>query len=298
MFGVVAIVGTGMIGTSLGLALKRAGATRAIVGVDAARDAVRAARARGALDRVAASTAELGACDVIVVAVPVAALGGVLASLPPLNGAVVTDVGSVKGAVLEAARAALGAAAANFVPGHPVAGSHESGPAAATADRFDGCRVVLTPDEGTDDAALRRVEELWVAAGAGAVTTMDAAAHDRVFAYTSHLPHAVAYALIGGLLARTDADRLFAYTAGGLRDFTRIAASDPVMWRDVFLANAGRVLEAMDDFSAGLARLRGHIARGDGAALRDFLDAAAARRAVGYNDRSDSAKLHRALDED
>ena len=278
MAGAVAIVGTGMIGTSLGLALKRAGAAREIVGVDAARDAARAARARGALDRVAASTADLGACDVIILALPVAAVGGVLASLAPLNGAVATDVGSVKGAVLEAARAALGDDVANFVPGHPIAGSHESGPAAAAADRFDGCRVVLTPDGQTADAALRRVEELWVAAGAGAVTRMDAALHDRVFAYTSHLPHAVAYALIGGLLARTDADRLFAYTAGGLRDFTRIAASDPVMWRDVFLANAEHVLEAMDDFSAGVARLRGHIARADGAALRDFLDAAAAAR--------------------
>ena len=286
MFGVVAIVGTGMIGTSLGLALKRAGAAREIVGVDAARDVARAARARGALDRVAASTADLGACDVIVVAVPVGALGGVLASLRPRKDtAVVTDVGSVKGAVLEAARAALGGDVANFVPGHPIAGSHESGPGAARADRFDGCRVVLTPDERTDDAALRRVEKLWVAAGAGAVTVMEAAAHDRVFAYTSHLPHAVAYALIGGLLARADADRLFACTAGGLRDFTRIAASDPVMWRDVFLANTGSVLEAMDDFSAGLARLRGHIARGDGAALRDFLAAAAARRATDSGER-------------
>lgn len=280
MSGAVAIVGTGMIGTSLGLALQRAGAAREIVGVDAARDAARAAHARGAFDRVAASPADLGACDVIIVAVPVAAIGGVLASLPPLDGAVVTDVGSVKGAVLEAARAALGDDVAHFVPGHPVAGSHESGAAAATADRFDGCRVVLTPDERTDDTALRRVEELWVAAGAGAVTVMDAAVHDRVFAYTSHLPHAVAYALIAGLLSRADADRLFACTAGGLRDFTRIAASDPVMWRDVFLANAERVLEAMDDFSAGVARLREHIARGDGAALHDFLKAVATRRAA------------------
>ena len=278
MSGAVAVVGAGMIGTSLALALKRAAAARVVVGVDVAPDAARAARACGAFDRVDAGVAAVAGCEVVVVAVPVAAIGGVLASLPPLPGAVVTDVGSVKGAVLEAARAALGGGVARFVGGHPIAGSHQSGAVAASARMFDGCRVVLTPQADTDEAALRRVEQLWRDAGAGVVTRMEAAAHDRLLAYASHLPHAVAYALMGGLLARADADGVLDNAAGGLRDFTRVAASDATMWRDIFLANGERVLEAMDDFSAGVASLREHIARADADALHDFLDAAAARR--------------------
>ena len=278
----VAVIGTGLIGTSLALALKRRDPALRVTGFDA--DAARAARALelGALDSCAPSPARLDGCEVIVLAVPVGAMREVLAALAPLaGGAVVTDVGSVKAAVARDAREALGAAAVHFVPGHPIAGAEDSGPEAASAALFDGCRVILTPGADTDGDALGKIAALWRAAGAGEVMEMDADEHDRVFACASHLPHAVAYALIGGLLSRDDADAVFDYAAGGLRDFTRVAASDPVMWRDIFLANAGRVIEALDDFSGGVGRLRECIERGDGEALRGLLEEIASRRRDG-----------------
>lgn len=293
------IVGAGLIGTSLALALKRRAPALHVTGFDA--DAARAARALelGALDSCVASPSQLDA-DIIVLAAPVGAMRDVLAALAPADGAVITDVGSVKGAVMRAARDVLGAAAARFVPGHPVAGAERSGPDAASASLFDNCRVVLTPDAAaardatgraataraaadhaaatTDRNAVAAVAALWRDAGAAEVIEMDAVEHDRVFACASHLPHAVAYALMDGLLSRADAGAIFDCAAGGLRDFTRVAASDPVMWRDIFLANAGGVLEALDDFSAAAARLRDLIARGDGDALQKLLEEVAARR--------------------
>lgn len=278
------IVGTGLIGTSLALALKRRDPAPHIAGFDT--DAARAVRALelGALDACADSPSQLGADitpSIIVLAAPVGAMRGALAALSPPDGAVITDVGSVKGAVMRDARAALGDAAARFVPGHPVAGAEHSGPEAASASLFDDCRVVLTPDAAADRNAVAAVAEMWRDAGAGEVVEMDAAEHDRVFACASHLPHAVAYALMDGLLSRADAGAVFDCAAGGLRDFTRVAASDPVMWRDIFLANAGGVLEALDDFSGAVARLRDLIARGDGDALRKLLEEVAARRRDG-----------------
>lgn len=283
------IVGTGLIGTSLALALKRRNPALTVAGFDT--DAARAVRALelGALDACVDSPSQLGADitpsiippitpSIIVLAAPVGAMRGALAALSPPDGAIITDVGSVKAAVMRDARAALGDAAARFVPGHPVAGAENSGPEAASASLFDNCRVVLTPDAAADRAAVAAVAQMWRDAGAAEVIEMDAAEHDRVFACASHLPHAVAYALIGGLLSRADAGAVFDCSAGGLRDFTRVAASDPVMWRDIFLANAGGVLEALDDFSAAAARLRDLIARGDGDALQQLLEEVAARR--------------------
>lgn len=271
------IIGTGLIGTSLALALKRRDPAPHVAGFDT--DAARAVRALelGALDACADSPSQLNA-DIIVLAAPVGAMRDALAALSPPDGAVITDVGSVKGAVMRDARAALGGAASRFVPGHPVAGAENSGPEAASASLFDNCRVVLTPDAAADRDAVAAVAALWRDAGAAEVIEMDAAEHDRVFACASHLPHAVAYALMGGLLSRADAGAIFDCAAGGLRDFTRVAASDPVMWRDIFLANAGGVLEALDDFSGAVGQLRELIARGDGDALRQLLEQVAARR--------------------
>jgi len=271
------IVGAGLIGASLALALKRRDPALHIAGFDT--DAARALRALelGALDSCADSPSQLNA-DITVLATPVGAMRGALAALSPPDGAVITDVGSVKSAVMQDARAALGGAAPRFVPGHPIAGAENSGPDAASASLFDDCRVVLTPDAAADRDAVAVVTQMWRDAGAAEVVEMDAAAHDRVFACASHLPHAVAYALVDGLLARADTDAVFDCAAGGLRDFTRIAASDPVMWRDIFLANAGAVLDALDDFSAAAARLRERIARGDGDGLQSMLEEVAARR--------------------
>jgi len=274
------IVGTGLIGASLALALKRRDPELHVAGFDT--DAARALRALelGALDSCADSPARLGA-DITVLATPVGAMHDALAALSPPDGAVITDVGSVKGAVMRDARAALGAAAPRFVPGHPVAGAENSGPDAASASLFDGCRVVLTPDAAADRDAVAAVAQMWRDAGAAEVVEMDAAEHDRVFACASHLPHAVAYALVDGLLARADTGDIFDCAAGGLRDFTRIAASDPVMWRDIFLANAAAVLGALDDFSAAAARLRELLARGDAGGLQRMLEEVAARRRDG-----------------
>lgn len=271
------IVGTGLIGASLALALKRRDPELRVAGFDT--DAARARRALelGALDSRADSPARLNA-DITVLAAPVGAMHDALAALAPPDGAVITDVGSVKGAVMRDAHAALGAAAPRFVPGHPVAGAENSGPDAASASLFDDCRVVLTPDAAADRDAVATVARMWRDAGAAEVVEMDAAEHDRVFACASHLPHAVAYALVDGLLARADTGAVFDCAAGGLRDFTRIAASDPVMWRDIFLANAAAVLGALDDFSAAAARLRELIARGDAGGLQRMLEEVAARR--------------------
>ena len=276
----VGIVGTGLIGASLALALKRRDPAPHVAGFDT--DATRAVRALelGALDACADSPSQLGA-DITVLAAPVGAMRGALAALSPPDGAIITDVGSVKAAVMRDARDALGGAAACFVPGHPVAGAENSGPEAASATLFDDCRVVLTPGDAADRDAVAAVAAMWRDAGAAEVVEMDAAAHDRVFACASHLPHAVAYALMDGLLARADAGAVFDCAAGGLRDFTRVAASDPVMWRDIFLANADGVVEALDDFSAAAGRLRDLIARGDGDALQKLLEEVAARRRDG-----------------
>jgi len=273
----VAVVGVGLIGGSFALALKAAGACGEVVGVGRSAANLELARAKGIIDAIGA---DIGDADLILVATPVAQYPRVLAHLAPRlkASALVTDAGSTKRDVIAAARAALGVKIAQFVPAHPIAGAEKSGAAAAGAALFRDRRVVLTPLPENAAADVQAVEDAWRACGAR-VGRMGAEEHDAVFAAVSHLPHLLAYALVHEVAARDNSAQLFGYAAGGFRDFTRIAASHPEMWRDICTANRDRLLDELDRFAEKLRALRPLLERGDGAALEKlFTEARAARQ--------------------
>lgn len=257
MFDSVAIVGVGMIGSSVAAALRERGLAASIRGYDANRDHLDEALAGGVID---AAPQGPVAADLIVLAVPVLSVETVLAELGPAiaAGAIVTDVLSVKQPVFAAAKKALGHVPRRLVPGHPIAGSERRGPGAADPCLFEQHRVILTPDATTDESAARAVRHMWEALGAE-VVMMEASRHDHVLACTSHLPHLLAYALVDSLSRLDDSEEMFRFAAGGFRDFTRIAGSDPVMWRDIFASNRTALLAVLDQFSADLDVLRGLI---------------------------------------
>ncbi|HMM45407.1 MAG TPA: prephenate dehydrogenase/arogenate dehydrogenase family protein [Candidatus Macondimonas sp.] len=260
------VIGVGLIGGSLALALRRAGYCGQIVG--AGRNAAHLARAveLGVIDGYDLDLGQaVTGADMVVLAVPMGAMANVLATIGDhlAPEAVLTDVGSAKAAVIAAAHEALGVLPPGFVPGHPIAGTEHSGVDAAFPELFQGRRVVLTPTPASSAQAVAAVRAMWETAGA-AVEDMDAATHDRVLAATSHLPHVVAFALVHSL-SRVDTETdILRYAAGGFRDFTRIAGSDPVMWRDICLTNAPAILESLDRFRADLDELVRAIAAGDG----------------------------------
>ncbi|MBW8370843.1 MAG: prephenate dehydrogenase/arogenate dehydrogenase family protein [Thiobacillus sp.] len=274
----LALVGTGLIGGSFALALKQAGAVREVLGVGRNPASLDAALERGLIDR-AADWAEAGQADCILLALPVGETAAVLQNLAPYlkPGAIVTDTGSTKANVIAAARAALADRFADFVPGHPIAGSEQSGPGAARADLYQGRKVVLTPQADTRADAVATVTALWQAAGAQ-VETLEAALHDRVFAAVSHLPHLAAFALVDELAQRADGDTFFRFAASGFRDFTRIAGSSPEMWRDIALANREAVLAELDAYMAALQTVRAAVSTQDAAALLEIFSRARAVR--------------------
>ncbi len=274
----LAIVGTGLIGGSFALALKQSGAVRRVLGVGRNPARLTIARELELIDGVA-DYAQAGQADCILLALPVGETEAVLRQLAPRlkPGAIITDAGSTKANVVEAARAALGARFADFVPGHPIAGSEQSGPGAARADLFQGKKVVLTPLADTRADALETVKALWQAAGAQ-VETLDADQHDRVFAAVSHLPHLAAFALVDELAQRADGETFFRLAASGFRDFTRIAGSSPEMWRDITLANREALLTELDAYLAALQTLRQTVAAEDGQALLKMFSRARAAR--------------------
>ncbi len=274
----LALVGTGLIGGSFALALKQAGAVREVLGVGRSPARLTIARELGLIDR-AVDWAEAGQADCILLAMPVGETGTVLKKLAPhlKSGAIVTDAGSTKADVVEAARAALGPRFADFVPGHPIAGSEQSGPGAARTDLYQGKRVVLTPQAETRADASATVSALWQAAGAQ-VETLDAVQHDRIFAAVSHLPHLAAFALVDNLAQRADGDTFFRFAAGGFRDFTRIAGSSPEMWRDIALANRDALVTELDAYLDALQSLRQAIDAGDADALLKIFSRARAAR--------------------
>ncbi|MES2369327.1 MAG: prephenate dehydrogenase/arogenate dehydrogenase family protein [Pseudomonadota bacterium] len=265
--GKLAIVGTGLIGGSFALALKQAGAVGEVLGVGRNPARLTVARELGLIDR-AVDWTEAGQADCILLAMPVGETAAVLKNLAPhlKPGAIVTDAGSTKSDVVGAARVALGTRFADFVPGHPIAGSEQSGPGAARADLYQGKRVVLTPQAETRAGAIATVRALWEAVGAQ-VETLDAAQHDRVFAAVSHLPHLAAFALVDDLAQRADGDAFFRFAASGFRDFTRIAGSSPEMWRDIALANRDAVVAELDAYLDALQILRQAVDAEDGDAL-------------------------------
>lgn len=274
------VIGLGLIGGSLALALQRARWCRQVVGC-ARRDAtVRQAKALGIVQEGYTDPARaVAGADMVVLAVPMGAMAPVMSALAPVLGedTVVTDVGSVKGAVIEAAQRVFGDIPSRFVPGHPVAGTERSGVEAAFDSLFQGRHVILTPVQQTAPGALAQVTAMWEACGA-TVSRMAVTEHDRVLAATSHLPHMLAYALVDSLARRDDGPQMFRYAAGGFRDFTRIASSDPVMWRDICLTNRQALLRAMDAFSEDLSTLRKAIESGDAQVLEAIFSSAKAAR--------------------
>ncbi len=274
----LALVGTGLIGGSFALALKEAGAVRTVLGVGRNPARLTVARELGLIDR-AADWAEAGQADCILLALPVGETETALRRLAPhlKPGAIVTDAGSTKANVVTAARATLGARFADFVPGHPIAGSEQSGPGAARADLYRGRRVVLTPQAETRGEATATVRALWEAAGAQ-VEMLDAERHDRIFAAVSHLPHLAAFALVDDLAQRADSETFFRFAASGFRDFTRIAASSPEMWRDIALANRDAVLAELDAYLQALQAVQAAVSAEDADALLAIFARARAAR--------------------
>lgn len=274
----LAIVGTGLIGGSFSLALKQAGAVGEVLGVGRNAARLTLARELGVIDH-AADWQQAGQADCILLAMPVGETESVLRQLAPhlKAGAVITDAGSTKANVVEAALVTLGPRVVDFVPGHPIAGSEQSGPGAARADLFQGKKVVLTPQPGTRADALASVTALWQTAGAQ-VETLDAALHDRVFAAVSHLPHLAAFALVDELAQRADGETFFRFAASGFRDFTRIAGSNPEMWRDIALANREALLTEMDAYLAALQTLRKAVETHDAHTLLELFSRARAAR--------------------
>jgi prephenate dehydrogenase len=272
----VAIIGVGLIGGSFALALKAAGACGTIVGVGRNPENLARARALGVIDAQASDAAEAAQdADLVLLAAPVAQTPGILAALAPrlAGDTLLTDAGSTKRDAVAAARSALGARAAQFVPGHPIAGAESSGVAAARADLFRGKRVILTPLEENPAESVARVAAAWRASGAR-VSHLTPEVHDAVLAAVSHLPHLLAYALMDAFAARQDRALLFDNAGAGFRDFTRIASSHPEMWRDICLANRDLLLAECRRYQDRLEQLRVMLERGDGAALEQVFAAA------------------------
>ncbi len=270
----------GLIGGSLARALKKTGFASSITAWDHDPEALERALELAVIDDAAESVpALMDAVDIAVLATPTLACEALILEMlnNPGRAQCVTDVASVKGDLYRAVLAAAPVGAALYVPGHPIAGSERSGVAAADAALFERHRVILTPDANTHPRALELVHALWAAAGA-TVQCMDVEEHDSVLAATSHLPHVLAYALVDALAQSPIRDDIFRFAAGGFRDFTRIASSDPVMWRDISLANQDALLAALDDFCEHLNTLRDSIATGDGAALENTFRSAKTAR--------------------
>ena len=266
------IVGTGLIGGSLARDLKRLGEVGEVVGSSRQAANLRRAVELGVIDRFDMDVARaVAGADMIVVAVPLGAVQAVLERIVDAvdNDAVVTDVGSAKGHVVEAARAALGPRLPRFVPAHPIAGTEHSGVDASVERLFERRRVIVTPIPETDGGALERVSEMWRMVGSD-VIEMDVTHHDEVLADTSHLPHMLAYTLMDVLGRRKERAEIFKFSAGGLRDFTRVASSDPQMWHDICLANRDAMVAAIERFSAELDQLADAIRSGDGEFVRSI----------------------------
>ena len=284
MIGRLLVIGLGLIGGSFAKGLRERGLCREVVGMDLDPESRRLAVDLGVVDRCETdlATACQGA-DVIQLAVPILAMEKLLGELAALDlgQAVLTDVGSAKGNVLRAARQAFTGKAVRFVPGHPIAGSEQSGVEAANGKLFRRHKVILTPCEQSDEQALALVDSLWRELGAD-VEHMEVEHHDQVLAATSHLPHLLAFTLVDSLAKRSENLEIFRYAAGGFRDFTRIAGSDPVMWHDIFLANREAVLRTLDVFRDDLDALREAVDAGDGHQLLGvFTSARVAREHFG-----------------
>ena len=281
----IALIGLGLIGSSIARAARQAMPAMEIRGYDADPEVRLRAAQLELVDLLPDdAAAAVDGADLVLFCVPVGAMGeaakAIAAHIPPH--AIVSDVGSCKAPVAETLKQALPGAL--IIPGHPIAGTENSGPEAGLAGLFRNRWCILTPETGTEPAAVDRLAAFWTALGAK-VEVMDASRHDLVLAVTSHLPHLIAYTIVGTAshLESVTEGEVIKYSAGGFRDFTRIAASDPTMWRDIFLSNREAVLDILGRFLGDLSQLENAIVRGDGDALFDwFSRTRATRRAIIY----------------
>ena len=264
------IIGVGLIGGSFALALKKAKAVERVVGVGRTRKNLNAALKLGVIDEISLDvTQAVRDADMVLIGTPVGQMPGVMKIIAPHLGAktIVTDGGSTKQDVIACARKYLGAHFANFVPAHPMAGTENSGAAAAFAELYRGRKVILVPQKETSTRALSAVRAAWTACGA-TVVRLQAREHDEILAAVSHLPHVVAFSLMGALAKRKDVKRILGFSAGGLRDTVRISGSSPEMWRDIFLANRAALLADIDRYIREIKYLRSYLQARNGAALQ------------------------------
>lgn len=270
------VIGVGLIGGSLALALKKAGYVEKVTGIGRSLQNLQTAQQLSVIDHYETDYASaLADADMVFVSVPIGAMGDVFAQIKPhlKPGAIISDGGSAKQQVIDAAREALGSQINQFVPGHPIAGTEKSGAEAAFDSLYKDRRVILTPLPENSRADIDKVRAMWEKAGA-AVDEMEARHHDLVLAGTSHLPHILAFALVDCLNKVEDVDEIFKYAAGGFRDFTRIASSDPVMWRDICLSNSDAILAMMQNYQQQIDELKHCIEQGDGESILALFKAA------------------------
>ena len=285
----LAIIGIGLIGGSLSLALKQSGSVKHVVGFSRKASTRSEALSLGVIDSAVSSIADaIQNADIVVLAVPVGAIADALISIAPYvkDNMIITDVGSVKSQVVDAAKLALGDKFRQFVPGHPIAGTEKSGPAAAFAELYQEHRVVLTPTKQTDEVAIKKVRNMWKEAGAE-VSIMTAEHHDDVLAATSHLPHLLAFNLVDMLAEESgDVAEVLRYAAGGFRDFSRIASSDPEMWRDISLINSTAILSLLKKYQHQMSLLQQAIEQQDADYLIAVFERAKQARDTCFNEQN------------
>ena len=276
----LAIIGVGLIGASLALALKQAAGVGHVVGCGRSEKNLQKGLELGVIDSYTTSIAEAAkSADVVVLAIPLGAMQMAFEQIMDSVGehTIITDAGSAKGSVVKVAQAVLGSKISQFVPGHPIAGAEKSGVEAGLATLYQNRRVILTPLESTDPDAVSKIVGMWQQCGA-IIEYLDVEHHDKVLAATSHLPHMLAYSLVNYLSNLNDHDEIFKYAAGGFRDFTRIASSDPVMWRDVCISN-GDALEALiEGYKAELDEVSQAIRKRDSDRLLELFSTAKSER--------------------
>lgn len=286
MFERLGLIGCGLMGGSFALALKRAGLVRQVIGFSPSPASTQRAQELGVIDEQATSAAQAAeGADLVLVAVPVAATEATFAAIRPVLGrdTLLMDVGSTKSDVVAAALRSLGEALPCFVPAHPIAGKEHAGVEHADAALYRGRHLILTPLASSGARQLQQARAVWTALDARLVE-MTPAAHDATFAAVSHLPHLLAFAFINGIAQQPDGATMLALGGPGFRDFTRIAAADPRMWRDIFLANQQQLLAQLREHRQALAQFEAQIEAGDGAALQQLITQASSTRACWHMD--------------
>lgn len=282
------IFGVGLIGGSVALALKKAGHATQIVGVGRSQQSLQTALELGVIDVATSNIADaMHDADMVLIATPVAQTPSILSTIKPHLGVqtIITDAGSTKGDVLRYAEDILGELSSQFIGGHPIAGAEKSGVTAATDNLYINQNVVLTPGKNTNPQAILTVRKLWLDCGAN-VSEMSAETHDGIFAAVSHLPHLLAFALVDDIASRPNAAQLFGFAASGFRDFTRIAGSNPEMWRDISLANKEALLGEITAYQTEIELLKAMLKNADGSGLQALFERASVARNAWANTKN------------